>query len=81
MVADEGGRGGLGPGGKLRVMTDALADVGMVPREPDIDENGVDLAQIREMLDRAPAERLSMMAEFMSSLLAIRARNEVRRSG
>ena len=81
LVAAEGGRGGLGPGGKLRVMTDALAAEGMVPCEPDIDENGVDLAQIREMLDRAPAERLSMMAEFMSSLLAIRARNEDRRSG
>jgi hypothetical protein len=62
-------------------MTDVFADPAPVPCEPDIDENGVDLAQIREMLDRTPAERLSMMAKFMSSLLAIRARNDDRRSG
>lgn len=58
-------------------MTDVLADTEL-PCEPDIDENGVDRAQIREMLALTPAERLSMMAEFMSSLLAIRALNEGR---
>jgi hypothetical protein len=62
-------------------MGDVFADPAPVPCEPDIDENGVDLAQIREMLDRTPAERLSMMAKLMSSLLAIRARNDTRRSG
>jgi hypothetical protein len=60
-------------------MTGVLEDP--EPWPPDIDENGVDLAQIRQMLDLAPADRLSMMAEFMSSLLAIRALNEQRRSG
>jgi hypothetical protein len=74
------GVNGSGADGKLRIMTDVLADTEL-PCEPDIDENGVDLAQIREMLDLTPAERLSMIAEFMSSLLAIRARNEDRRSG
>ncbi len=48
-----------------------------VPCEPDIDENGVDLAQIREMLDRTPAERLAVATEFMSALFAIRARNGI----
>jgi len=42
---------------------------------PDIDENGVDLAQIRAMLALTPAERLTRMTAFMNSLLAIRARN------
>ncbi|HEY5907547.1 MAG TPA: hypothetical protein VIZ31_05845 [Vicinamibacteria bacterium] len=60
-------------------MSGALEDP--EPWPPDIDENGVDLAQIRQMLDRAPAERLSLIAEFMSSLLAVRARNDERRSG
>lgn len=60
-------------------MTDVLAD-GELPCEPDIDANGVDRAQIREMLALTPAERLSMIAEFMSSLLAIRDLNEDRRS-
>jgi hypothetical protein len=40
-----------------------------------MDENGVDLAQIRAMLDLTPAERLSRMTAFIESLLAIRARN------
>ena len=44
-------------------MTDVFADPAPVPCEPDIDENGVDLAQIREMLDRTPAERLSIDGE------------------
>ncbi len=62
-------------------MTEALADPGPVPCEPDIDENGVDRAQIRRMLDRTPAERLAMITEFMGSLLAIRDQNDDRRSG
>jgi hypothetical protein len=62
-------------------MTDAVKPSPSAPGEPDIDENGVDLAQIRAMLDRKPAERLSFMAQFMSSLLAIRARNGTPGSG
>jgi hypothetical protein len=46
------------------------------PCEPDIDENGVDLAQVRAMLDLTPAERLSQVARFASALLEIRARND-----
>jgi hypothetical protein len=46
------------------------------PCEPDIDENGVDLAQVRAMLDLTPAERLSQVARFTSALLAVRARND-----
>jgi hypothetical protein len=47
------------------------------PCEPEIDENGVDRAQIRAMLDRTPAERLALVTEFMSSLVAIRVRNGI----
>ena len=42
---------------------------------PDFDENGVDLAQVRAMLDLTPAERLARVTGFLSSLLAVRARN------
>jgi len=62
-------------------MTDARATPDPVPCEPDIDENGVDLAQIRAMLDLTPAERLSQVAKFMNALLEIRALNGNRRSG
>jgi hypothetical protein len=51
------------------------------PLEPDVDENGVDLAQIRAMLDLTPAERLDRVARFTSALVEIRALNEPRRSG
>ncbi len=51
------------------------------PCEPDLDENGVDLAQIRAMLDLTPAERLTQVVSFASSLLAIRERNDRARSG
>ena len=52
-----------------------------VPCEPDIDDNGVDVAQIRAMLDLTPAERLAQVARFTNALLEIRALNEPRRSG
>lgn len=52
-----------------------------LPCEPDIDENGVDLAQIRAMLDLTPAERLSQVAKFTNALIEIRALNGNRRSG
>jgi hypothetical protein len=48
---------------------------------PDIDESGVDLAQIRRMLDLAPAERLTFVAEFMASLLAARGVDDDGRPG
>lgn len=47
-------------------------------REPDIDENGVDLAQIRQMLDLTPAERLSMVFRFTGSLMASRLSDDER---
>jgi hypothetical protein len=63
-------------------MTDEfVADPSDSSREPDVDENGVDLAQIRAMLDRKPGERLSLVAQFINSLTAARARNGTRRSG
>jgi hypothetical protein len=62
-------------------MSDVPADSAAVPCEPDIDENGVDLAQVRQMLDLTPAERLTRMAEFMNSLLTVRALNGTRQPG
>ena len=45
------------------------------PGDPDIDENGVDLAQIREMLDLTPAERLLVVENLADSIAEIRALN------
>lgn len=42
------------------------------PGEPDVDDNGVDLAQIRAMLELTPAERLARVIRFASSLRAAR---------
>ena len=56
-------------------MTDVLAEPDPVPCEPDIDENGVDLAQIREMLDLTPAERLLVIENLADSIAQIRALN------
>jgi hypothetical protein len=64
----------------LAGMAEAPPAEAPVPCEPDIDENGVDLAQIRAMLDLTPAERLSRMTDFMSALVAIRARTAPRGS-
>jgi hypothetical protein len=63
------------------MMTDEGGGAAASVVEPDIDENGVDLAQIRALLDLEPAERLSRMTEFMNSLLAIRALNGTRGPG
>ena len=41
----------------------------------DIDENGVDRAQIRAMLALTPEERLQRVQEFVESALEIRAAN------
>ena len=57
-----------------------MQDQPPIPREPDIDENGVDLAQIRAMLDLSPAERLARMTAFMNALVALRDRNGGSRS-
>jgi hypothetical protein len=48
------------------------------PRPPELDENGVDRAQIREMLRLTPEERLRRVEEFVESALQIRELNEAR---
>ena len=68
-------------GAKLSSMADEVAAPAESPCEPDIDENGVDLAQIRAMLDLTPAERLDRVARFTSALIELRALNENRGSG
>jgi hypothetical protein len=42
----------------------------------DIDENGVDRAQIRAMLALSPEERLLRLEGFIASVIEIRALNE-----
>jgi hypothetical protein len=44
----------------------------------DIDENGVDRAQIRAMLALSPEERLHKLEEFIAGVIEIRERNEGR---
>ncbi len=41
----------------------------------EIDENGVDRAQIRAMLDLTPEERLRKVEDFVRGLVEIRDRN------
>ena len=48
------------------------------PAAPDIDDNGVDRAQIRAMLELTPEERLRRVEEFVQSILEIRKVNEQR---
>ena len=48
------------------------------PKAPDIDENGVDRAQIRAMLTLTPEERLQWVQEFVESALEIRKLNDAR---
>jgi len=45
---------------------------------PEIDENGVDRAQIREMLRLTPEERLERVEAFVEAALEIRQLNEPR---
>ena len=45
---------------------------------PDIDENGVDRAQIRAMLRLTPEERLRFVEEFVEAALEIRELNAPR---
>ena len=42
------------------------------------DDNGVDRAQVREMLRLTPAERLRRVQDFVESVLEIRELNETR---
>jgi hypothetical protein len=48
------------------------------PPVPDMDENGVDRAQIRAMLGLAPEERLRYVEEFVEAALEIRNLNAPR---
>jgi hypothetical protein len=59
-------------------MTDVRGEADPVPCEPDIDENGVDLAQIRQMLDLTPVERLLVIENLADSVAQIRALNDPR---
>lgn len=45
-------------------MTCRPAEPEPVPAEPDIDDSGVDRAQIRQMLDLSPAERMLVIEGF-----------------
>jgi len=56
-------------------VTDAQTAAEVVPAEPDIDENGVDRAQIREMLALTPAERLLVIQNLADSITEIRRLN------
>ncbi len=47
------------------------------PQDPDIDENGVDRAQIRAMLALTPEQRLRWVEEFMNSVAEIRKASEI----
>jgi hypothetical protein len=56
-------------------MTCQPAEPELAPGEPDIDDNGVDRAQIREMLDLSPAERLLVIENLADSIAEIRRLN------
>jgi len=57
-------------------MAPALPEKGLDPEAPEIDENGVDRAQIRSMLLLSPEERLRRVEEHVQSALSIRELNE-----
>ena len=46
---------------------------------PDIDDNGVDRAQIRAMLALTPEQRLKRAEEFVKAVLKVRELNHGRR--
>ena len=56
-------------------MTVQRPDPELVPSAPDIDESGVDRAQIREMLDLTPAERMLVIENLADSVAEIRRLN------
>lgn len=59
-------------------MVRRLPDDDAAPREPDVDDDGVDRAQIRAMLALAPEERLRRVEEFVEAALEIRELNAAR---
>lgn len=56
-------------------MTIQPAGPDVMPCAPDIDANGVDRAQIREMLELTPAERLLVVQNLADSIAEIRRLN------
>jgi hypothetical protein len=56
-------------------MSERAAGERLDPVAPDIDENGVDLAQIREMLALTPLERLLVVQNLVDDIAEIRALN------
>jgi hypothetical protein len=59
-------------------MTVGPEDDELTPVDPDIDENGVDRAQIRAMLALTPSERLRRVQEFVEAAMRIREANAQR---
>lgn len=59
-------------------MVRRLPDDDPAPREPDVDEDGVDRAQIRAMLALSPEERLRRVEAFVEAALEIRELNAAR---
>jgi hypothetical protein len=59
-------------------VTAPTSSEGARPAEPDIDDSGVDRAQIRAMLALSPEERLRRVEEFVEAALEIRERNAAR---
>jgi hypothetical protein len=53
-------------------MTGQVTSAKLEPAEPDIDANGVDRAQIREVLEIEPAERSLVIQGLADSLAEIR---------
>ncbi len=73
------GQGAVGRAGcKLTAMARHPSGEDTGPIRPDIDENGVDRAQIRAMLALTPEERLRRIEEFVDSALEIRELNAPR---
>ena len=46
-----------------------------VPAQPDIDDQGVDRAQIRQMLSLSPSERLRRIEEYVAAAVDLRERH------
>ncbi len=59
-------------------MVTRLPDEEPAPQEPDIDDEGVDRAQIRAMLALEPEERLRRVEAFVEAALEIRELNAAR---
>ena len=59
-------------------MTPPGAVEGSTPRTVDIDQSGVDRAQIRAMLDMSPEARLRKVEDFVQSVIEIQERNAER---